>query len=204
MNQANLPAPVLTMVYAPSNPNIAYAGTAGAGLFASADGGLNWTQVAWNGRRVQAIVVHPNDPYHIYIAADGGAGFLGSPDGGRNWWFERNLPEGSIKALAISPDQPGIVYIASSTGLWKYSASTFSRAGLEGHNVLTVAVNPANPSQLYAGTDSGAFRITPGGALLLHPEVSGYAVANIAFRQGDAASVYLSTTTRGILRAPVP
>ncbi len=86
------------IVFAPSNPNIIYAGTGyeddrfAKGIFKSTDGGKSWDSVS-NGLNtnsatgqphyVKSIAVHPTNP-DIVIAATGG-GLFKSTDGGNNW-----------------------------------------------------------------------------------------------------------------------
>lgn len=65
---------------------VIYAGLAGAGTFASEDGGVSWEQrseefgPAFMGR----IQVDPSDAQHL-LAPDMGAGVVESSDGGRTW-----------------------------------------------------------------------------------------------------------------------
>jgi photosystem II stability/assembly factor-like uncharacterized protein len=86
------------IVYAPSDPNIVYAGSGyeddrvAKGIFKSVDGGETWSRIS-NGlsqnlttsqpHYVKAIAVHPTDP-DIVLAASGG-GLYKSVDGGTNW-----------------------------------------------------------------------------------------------------------------------
>ncbi len=86
-----------TIVYAPSNPNIVYAGSGynddryARGIFKSTDGGESWQAInnglATSGtgqpRYVKSIAVHPTNP-DMVLAATGG-GLYQSSDGGKNW-----------------------------------------------------------------------------------------------------------------------
>jgi FG-GAP-like repeat len=93
------------MAQAPGNPNVIYAGTgvgddqldslAGVGILKSVNDGLTWTLLAgsvatFNGARITAMVVDPNDPTGKIVfaaVASGGAGpgVYRSTDGGNTW-----------------------------------------------------------------------------------------------------------------------
>jgi photosystem II stability/assembly factor-like uncharacterized protein len=112
------------------------------GLFRSADAGATWTRVLgggeWTG--VTDLARDPRDPDLLYAATwqrqrsvaaliDGGpeSGIHASTDGGVTWRRLTNgLPEGSLGkiGLAISPQQPDVVYAAieldrRTGGVWR-------------------------------------------------------------------------------------
>ncbi|RME69908.1 MAG: hypothetical protein D6784_17575, partial [Chloroflexi bacterium] len=86
------------ITFAPSNPNIVYAGSGfesdrdAKGMYKSVDGGLTWTAIN-NGLKintatgyphyVKAIAVHPTNP-NIVLAATG-SGLYKTVDGGQTW-----------------------------------------------------------------------------------------------------------------------
>jgi serine/threonine protein kinase len=84
--------------FAPSNPNIVYAGSGfesdpdSKGMFKSIDGGQNWQRInvglAINPDTgypyyIKSVAVHPTNPDIVFIAT--GAGLYQSSDGGQNW-----------------------------------------------------------------------------------------------------------------------
>jgi hypothetical protein len=86
------------ITYAPSNPNIVYAGSGyeedrvAKGMFKSTDGGKNWDQINTGlsvnsatgyPHYVKSIAVHPSNPNFVYAAT--GSGLYISTDGGENW-----------------------------------------------------------------------------------------------------------------------
>lgn len=86
------------IAYAPSNPNIVYAGSGyesnpdSKGIFKSSDGGETWESINSGliinpdtgfPYYVKAIVVHPTNPNIVFAAT--GSGLYKSPDGGANW-----------------------------------------------------------------------------------------------------------------------
>src|SRR5258708_32745262 len=55
---------VLAVAFAPSDARVAYAGTAGGGVFRSRDGGSSWqaASTGLRGLRISSLAVGPRDP----------------------------------------------------------------------------------------------------------------------------------------------
>lgn len=124
-------AAVGALAVAPSNPRIVYVGTGqegsrydlmpGEGVFRSADGGESWKHVGLDAtRHIGAILVHPNDPDQVLVAAIGHAfgpnperGVFLTTDGGRRWQpvLQAGDSAGAVD-LAWDPKQPRVVYAA--------------------------------------------------------------------------------------------
>lgn len=128
------------LAYAPSNPNIVYAGTgeghlsgdsaAGNGILKSPDGGYSWYHASGNsllGVSISKLVVDPNDENHLYAAVlrgRGGSrrvtrppntqyGVYESTDGGATWTLKRGSFDGitgSATDLAVDPQNFDILY----------------------------------------------------------------------------------------------
>ena len=117
---------------APSDPNIVYVGTGepdvraqisyGIGMFKSTDAGKTWTHIGLEKtRRIGRIVVDPNNPNRVYVAALGHIydanperGVYRSTDGGAHWkkiLVNASDPDnvGAID-LAIDPKNPRVLY----------------------------------------------------------------------------------------------
>jgi len=144
---------------APSNPKVIYVGsgeglqrpdlTTGDGIYRSDDGGLTWQRFGLrDAQQIPQIVVDPNDPDRLFVAALGHPygpneerGIFRSTDGGRT--FEKVLyrgPDIGAADVALDPRNPGIVYAA----LWE------ARQGPWENGVFT-------------GPGSGLFKSTDGG-----------------------------------------
>jgi len=114
---------------APSNPDIIYLGTgeanifraslAGMGVYKSTDGGKSWKHVGLeNTGTIARIVIHPQNPDIVYVAASGNEwsynaerGVYQSTDGGKSWKkiLYVNDKTGCID-LVIDPSDSNILY----------------------------------------------------------------------------------------------
>ncbi len=93
------------------------------------------------GHDVECVAAHPDRPDRVFCGTFG-AGLHRSTDGGDSW--ER------IGAGAIDPEE---------------TPETAERRGADGVSVMSVAVDPADPDTIWAGTEpSAVFRSTDGGA----------------------------------------
>ena len=148
---------------APSDPNVVYVGTGepdvrgqisyGIGMFKSTDAGKTWMQIGLeNTRRIGRIVVDPNNPNRVYVAALGHIydanperGVYRSTDGGAHWkkvLFNSSDPDdvGAID-IAIDPKNPKVLYAS----LWATRRPPWS--------VYAPSYMPG--SGLYKSTDGG-------------------------------------------------
>lgn len=153
-------ASIGALAVAPSDPNIIYAGTGesdirsdlatGDGVYKSTDSGKTWTNIGLRDtRQISRIVVDPRDPSLVFVAALGHAyapnderGVYRSKDGGATWQHVLDRgPKIGAADLAISPDQPNVLFAA----MW------------EAHRPPWSTYAPI------AGSGSGLFRSTDGG-----------------------------------------
>ncbi|MBI1745488.1 MAG: hypothetical protein HYR55_02745 [Acidobacteria bacterium] len=116
---------------APSDPSILYVGTGeannrqssswGNGVYKTLDAGLTWRPLGLNDTQaVGRVVIHPQDPNTVYVAAAGHLwgpnkerGVFKSSDGGQTWRnvFFINEDTGAIDA-AMDPQSPNTLYAA--------------------------------------------------------------------------------------------
>lgn len=107
---------VVALAVSPSDPDILYAGTWGAGVFKSIDGGKTWLKAGQgltNGY-INALAVNPSSPEIVY-AGPYKSGLNRSLDGGLTWTSvnERIQPEANIYSIAIDPLSPNRLYIST-------------------------------------------------------------------------------------------
>lgn len=187
-------APLLDMAFAPSNPQIAYLGSAGAGLYTSKDGGLSWESVGLEGESVYSIAVDPQNPDHLYVVTDA---VQESWDGGRTW-ATIPLMGSKVNGVAlIKDDEDKVLYAGTSQGLWAYQNQTWTFIGLPGISVQTLAGSPANLHWLFAGTTNGAYLLeTSSGQVYPFTETQDTPIQSIAFDPADPYQIYFGTVYR--------
>lgn len=155
-----------------AEPCVLYAGTP-VGVSRSSDSGRTWDHVLDN-PQVNVLAVGSRSPGIVYAGTgllagnrDSSGGIMKSVDGGRSWRsVNSGLPSyvGSprVRALAVDPARPEVLYAALSTpGLFKSTDSGQSWVALEGlgHVVVSdVAVDGSEPDTLFAATYRGVFR----------------------------------------------
>ena len=152
----------------PSSPEIVWVGTgeanmfrsshAGAGIYKTTDGGETWTHKGLTETHTIArVVVHPNDPDNVWVAASGheyrdnpDRGVYRTTDGGETWQNVLYVDgmTGAID-LVIHPNDPNTLYAAT----WQRRRAKFN--------------DPRNEPAFTQSTDyftgSGVWKSTDGG-----------------------------------------
>jgi photosystem II stability/assembly factor-like uncharacterized protein len=154
------------IAFDPSAPNVLYAGglvqIPGLGpdeprLFKSLDGGASWTRIdsEEGGTPIpDRLLVSPVSSAVVYATA--GPGLYRSDDAGLHWAQAAEAPQGGqIDDLLAAPD--GTLYAATSnSGVYTSSDglawTALDPTGLESLDILALALDPARPDLLYAGT----------------------------------------------------
>lgn len=151
----------------PGRPSVLYAGTHGAGVFRSGDGGRTWARSS-DGLPPDTLVLlmelAPSRPTTLYLEANAGQRLYRSTDGARTW---HELPafDATIADLDVDPAQPDTVYLAAHQGLLRSTdgGSTWSRVGpLQSPSRLAIA--PSSSQVLYAEDGGQIMRSADGGA----------------------------------------
>jgi len=160
-----------------SEPSTVLAATRSDALHRSTDGGLTWPLNPIDGLtgRIASLVAAPSDPSRLYLGSSFGRVFRSSDHGVS--WTEVEPAGGdldTVTALAVHPSNPQIVYAGLTT---PFSAGqtllrssnggdswTVSREGLADAPVLSLVVDPQDPSILYTGQRFGVAKSTDGGA----------------------------------------
>ncbi len=184
------------LALAPSDPEVVYAGTGesyirsnvsiGNGVWKSTDGGENWTHLGLeNTGRISRIVVHPQNPDVVFIAALGHGytpqqerGIYKSVDGGQSWTQVLQVDEGTgASDLIMDPFNPRMLF----AGMWSLEMKPWTRVSggpgggiyksldagetwtkLEGNGLpegevgkVSLAMTPAQRGRLYALIETG-------------------------------------------------
>ncbi|MEZ4415439.1 MAG: glycosyl hydrolase [Gemmatimonadota bacterium] len=183
-------ASVGAIAVAPSDPNVVYLGMGehaprgvttshGDGVYRSTDAGKTWTHLGLTSTRaISRIVVHPQNPDVVYVAAQGAPygpsaerGIYRSLDGGTSWEKVHYVSEtAGASELSMDPANPRILYAAfwdhvrepwevrsggPGSGLWKSTDAGTTWAKLERGlpalmGKIGVSVSGANPDIVYA------------------------------------------------------
>ncbi len=165
-----LPAPpeataVLALAASPDG-DLILAGTDGAGLFASRDGGQTWQSTPEIGRTFVAALAFGDAHGRLALARTRLGTFL-TEDGAASWQPVTAGFDGRVDALAAGPG--GELYLGTSEGaLYRRPAEggPWQRwgAGLGAPGMfLALLRSPADPSRWFAGTAGGLYSSDDGG-----------------------------------------
>ncbi|MGD0294635.1 MAG: transcriptional regulator [Terracidiphilus sp.] len=161
----------------PGEPHHLYLGTTNSWLYESMDGGASWRRLskldAADDLVLDHIVVDAANPATIFAAAwkldQPGGGLWMSRDSGRSWSAVEGLRGQSIRAFAQAPSESKILIAGTLEGVfrsrdWGATWTQISPAGSrEIHEVESLAIDPADPNVVYAGTWHLPWKTTDGG-----------------------------------------
>ncbi len=195
---------VWSIAFAPSAPDIMAAGT-GAGVYLSRDHGATWKLISPPGdpelRPVVSLAFDPANPDTIY------AGTTHLPwktsDAGANW---QSIHAGMIDdsdVFSIVPDakRPGRVLASACSGAYASAdrAARWTRLNTPKGAFRTyfIAIDPAHPDTVFAGTSDGLAKSTTGGSAWRM--VSRVPVKSIAFDPFVPSRMFFASAADGLL-----
>lgn len=177
------------IAFHPSDLNTFWVGTPAGGLWKTTDFGRNWT-TGFDSQPVLGVsdmVIDPNEPRVMYIATgDGDAagavgdingsgpgdtksiGVMKSVNGGVTWTPTALNPQTSesmlIRRLIMHPTNPGILYAATSKGIYKiFKGGDSLKLQVSGY-FTDIVFKPGDSLVMYAATTEGKiFRTKNGG-----------------------------------------
>jgi photosystem II stability/assembly factor-like uncharacterized protein len=129
-NEASAQNAVRAIAVNPANPQDIIIGMSSGNVIKSVDGGSNWrVTVNFEDRINRIIYVGPNvyvlvRSKGVFKSADNGERFANltqtlTPASGGDVFYSDSLPVGSYSQLAVSQNNPGLMYITSESGLYK-------------------------------------------------------------------------------------
>ena len=161
---------VWSIRFHPNDTSIMFAGTEGAEVYKSEDGGENWTHIATvsNPEQVQmafamrilGIDIEAGNPSNMYAALEVG-GAASSTDGGHTWTIRNSEFAGDVDLLdlhgvAVGGANSDSVLISNRTGVWRSSDRGASWQDCEFGRFSDIMYSrgvvrdPADPNTLYA------------------------------------------------------
>lgn len=156
---------IVSIALHPTNANILYVATNDA-VYKSRDGGGTWERFpSFSARRVTTLAIDPLLPATIYAGTMGDAVYK-SPDGGQHWLPHNvGLKEhvSFVNQFVFHPALSEKIYIATTVGaFYTKDAGREWEERMNGmkevHIVTAIAINPKDPSILFAGTTGGVYR----------------------------------------------
>ena len=163
----------------PADSKHLFLGTETGWIYDSHDGGSTWTRVAQIANRndlvVDHIVVDQKDPKRLVVGAftadhTGDGGLFISQDYGKNWYSQAEMRGQSVRALTRSESNSEELVAGTLKGVFRSmdNGVHWQQISPEGSGeikeVQSVAIDPADPNVIYAGTWHLPWKTTDGGA----------------------------------------
>lgn len=157
----------------PSDPEKIYAGTAGAGIYISNDGGDTWaaSNAGLGKGTVGGIAIHSDDPDIVYASLTEQGGVYKSSDGGGTWQAENTgldlgMNWGWTALLAIAPSSPNVLYFtATNSGVYRSedSGSHWFLRSRDCPQATSMVVDPRDSAHIFVSSrDFGQESCPPG------------------------------------------
>jgi photosystem II stability/assembly factor-like uncharacterized protein len=171
-------ADVRSLVFDPSDPDRAFAGTSAGHVYRSDDGGETWRDAGaaapFPGWVVSSLRFDPHRTGRVWAGlwgVWGGGSVAYSDDSGATWTRRADglAPGDQVYTLALVPGVPGRVLAATRTGVWASDDDggrwrKLSGAAPELVHASSLLVDARDPQRILAGTWRRAFRSDDGGA----------------------------------------
>lgn len=188
---------VSTLELDPARPSVVYAGTFGAGVFRSTDGGRTWRRRSAGlppDTLVLALAAAPSSPSTLYLEAYAGQRLYRTVDGGRSWRALAPVNAG-VSGMAVDPARSDTVYLATFEGVLRTSDGGASWVTLPGlQHPSKIAIAPSARNVLYAEDGGRIMRSGDGGASWSQRSISLEANYDVfAVDPRDPATLYVST-----------
>lgn len=201
--------PVGTIVIDPKNPDTMFAAGGTAGYYKSADCGETWTSVGTDLRFVYCLLIDPKHTSTMYVGAYGSV--YKSTNAGNSW---AKLLDAAAPSLSIDPTKPEVIIAATRKlgrdrgGVLKSEdgGKTWKNTtpDAEYSDFWACAIDPTNPSRMYAGESSGGgvLRTTDGGNTWtpINDGLNDLQVYSIAVDPMNPRIIWAGTGSEGVFR----
>jgi photosystem II stability/assembly factor-like uncharacterized protein len=184
---------------------VLYAGNTFDGVYVSTDGGASWVKCgdgleeAEGGLGVLSLAI-PDTKHDLLYAGTDGRGVYVSADGGETWSSTGSGLQVGIGAIVVHPQDERHLYVRafydrvyeSTDGGVSWIPRWDGMSDEE--EIVSLAIDTANPTTLYAGGEDGLYMTTDGAASWKKVGLQGCTVFCVAIDPGDRALIYAGTT----------
>ena len=159
-----------------------------------------WQPLAplFSGRISVLLIVQRSRGRTLYAGIDGGV--YKSTDGGENWVpCLEGLSNRIVRALAVDPDRPDILYAGTRGGRVYKSEDGGIRwqdisQGLGAEDIVSLLVDPENPDIIHVATPQRIYTSRNGGGTwAMAPFVGGEEIAQLLLDPANPALIYVAT-----------
>ena len=214
------PSQILAMEISPSDPNIIYLGSRGAGLWISENGGDSWVRasdpqnVLKPNAEIYSIALSRARPQQLYLAVfqDNLGKVLKSLDGGRSFLEVYSVTQDRFGVFGVAVDQanPDRIYIATGQGGFFESndqGKTWRIQKWFPDGLTRLLADPADSSEYYVVSSHGEMFRTNNRGLSWLRLTEGYSsfskadkIADLTFDPLNYSTIY-SASSYGLLRS---
>jgi WD40 repeat protein/photosystem II stability/assembly factor-like uncharacterized protein len=204
-------ADITALAIDPTTRTTLYVGTYQGGVFRSMDGGQHWSaaNVGLASSIVQVLVVDPTTPTTLYAGTD--RGLFKSTDSAEHWTAANSgLTIASIEILVIAPTTPTTLYAGADGGTLFKSVDDADHWTAVSSGLTCLAIDPAEPTTLYAGTSvdagtsfGGVFRSTDGAEhwSVVNTGLNATHVEDLAIDPASPTTLYVGTYRSGVFKS---
>lgn len=186
VSKGSFEARVFSLALDPNDIESVYAGADAGRLYVTHDGGKSWSEVGHNilasigteisqyqqtihSRPINAIAIDPRSSKSIYVATD--SGIFKTLDGGFRWQdISEGMPDRRVRTMIQDPLRPDYLYagtgdLGSGGALFRTrDAGRTWQSVMRGEWILSLALDPADPDCVYAGSENGTYMSQDAGA----------------------------------------
>lgn len=205
----------LSILAEPGSPDTLLAGISNGGVYRSTDGGLSWTSSS-GGSGFLAMAAGSSSPQVVYASVRlvGSFATSRSTNFGATWTELPALDATPVQVLAVDPTDSDVVYASVTpssaglpTGLYRSTdagqAWTRLSGGLPDDVIKALAIDPASPGTVYAGSDAnGLLRSDDRGQswVPVNQGLGSLSVRQVVVEPTDPSTLYAGTA-KGVYRS---
>ncbi|MBJ6724765.1 putative Ig domain-containing protein [Geomesophilobacter sediminis] len=189
-----------------ATPSTVYA-VGGAGVYKSTDAGASWTGIntGLTGHNINVVVIDPTTPSTLYAGSGVGDGTVfKSTNGGASWApAGTTLHYSSIHSISVNPTDSNSVYAGTDEGVFKSedAGQHWTHLTLQ-FSVSSVAIDPATPTTLYAGSmGQGIYKSLDGGTSWTLTDFPVLWVNRVVLDRSTPSTLYVGTSGYGIYKS---